>query len=514
MRMNYLRAFKRSVKRFSNKTAIHCLDGNEYTYAELDSRTNALAAGLDERLGEKRTASLLCNGLAAIEMMIAAQKRRQANAQLSFRGAATELEYMIETAEADALIFDEANAEMAQKLLEARDFEAAISVGDTLLENSLVEPYEELITTATSTYETNSSAESESAILYTSGTTSKPKAVLQDQGRAWKASHQAALEMSLDPQDTALIVTPWYHDVTTVAWIFPHLQVGATLVPHPEFDPEQTLANIEAHDATGLLAVPAQLTTMLDVQEEKQYNTNSLTYIRTGGAVVPGSLVERASEMLTENIHNTYGLTEGFANLTHAYPYEQQEQPGTVGSESFIWEVRVVEAEDPTTDPDPAATVDRGETGEILGRGPFTDGYLDSPKEEEKLFVGDWIRTGDIARIDENGGLHIIDRIDNMIVTGGENVYPQEVEGVLQKHPDVYEAGVVGLPDDEWGQRLASVIVTDADLTADGLEEYCRADDTLADFKRPRVYVFTSESLPRTDTGTLRRTEVRERYFD
>jgi acyl-CoA synthetase (AMP-forming)/AMP-acid ligase II len=518
--MQDIRAFQRAVTRFGDRTALISESGKTLTYAELGRRTDALARAIDDRIGDGRTASLLDNGPAAVEMMIAAQKRGSANAQLSFRGAAGELCEMIRTADAEALVFDEANAEMAEKVLDRLDLDVALYVGDDEPDGASAERYEAAVESDETAVESPEAAyqavedpDAETGILYTSGTTSKPKAVLEDQRRVWLGASQVVMELGLDPNDIALVTTPWYHDVTTVAWIYPHLQVGATLVLQSAFDPPEMMELLETHDVTGLLAVPAQLEALLDVESEGSHDLSALSYIRTGGAVVSPSLVERVRERMTEGVHNTYGLTEGISNLSHAYPEEQLANPGTVGNASFNWELRVVEAAEPDEDPDPAAEVDRGQSGELIGRGPFVDGYIDSPEAEERLFVDhEWLRTMDVAHVDDDGGLHIVDRVDNMLVSGGENVYPQEVEMALEDHPAVRAAAVVGVPDDEWGDRIAAVVVAEG-VTPEDLEDHCLAHDELADFKRPRSYAITSDALPRSDTGTLLREEIRRSYF-
>ena len=321
------------------------------------------------------------------------------------------------------------------------------------------------------------------------------------------------MEQGLEPADVGLVTTPWYHDVTTVAWVYPHLQVGETLILQSQFDPEWTLSLLEAHDATRILAVPAQLEALLRARNAGSYDLSTLSAVRTGGAVVSPSLVERLRESMTEGVHNTYDLTEAIPNITYAYPDEQIENPGTVGHASFNWEVRVVEAVRVDERPDPEATVERGSSGELLGRGPFADGYLDNPAKEARVFVGEWLRTMDVARIDENGGLHIVDRVDNMLISGGENVYPQEVELVLEEHPDVDSAAVVGVPDERWGEKVVAVVAGDG-VTEAELKTYCIEHTHLASFKRPREYVVTNDALPRTDTGTLKWAAIRETYFD
>ena len=511
--MNYATAFQRVVQKFPDRVLVETLSGETHTYREVDRRTDALAAALDDRLGDGRCAALLRNGLPALETILTAQKRGRANVQLSFRATPKQLVHSIETADATGLIVDDENAEAAATALSDLDPDAVVHVGDDPCPLDAVEAYESL-TTPGPDYRVDTDDPAESGILFTSGTTGMPKAVPQTQEQTWLASTQVVMEHGLEPTDVGLVMTPWYHDVTMVAWMLPHVQVGAKLVPQPAFDPEGALEAIESHEATGILAVPAQLRAMIGVQREAGYDLDSLVRIRTGGAVVPPDLVPEAREVFEAEIHNTYGLTEGIASLTHAYPFEQDDNPGTVGTTAFVWEeVRVVEAADPPAEPDVEATVEPGETGEIVAKGPSTEGYLGNPEKTEKLYVDGWLRTGDVARVDDAGGLHVVDRIDNMLVSGGENVYPQEVELVLGRHDAVEEVAVVGLPDDDWGQKIAAIVVTTADIAEDDLDAYCLASDDLEDFKRPREYALTDEPFDRSETGTLDRAELRERFF-
>lgn len=180
-----------------------------------------------------------------------------------------------------------------------------------------------------------------------------------------------------------------------------------------------------------------------------------------------------------------------------------------------MWEIRVVNSAATADGFDPTDEVAAGETGEVIGRSPgMCRGYLDRPTATANLLVDGWLRTGDVARIDEDGFLYIVDRVDNMIISGGENVYPQEVEEVLATHESVEEVAVVGLDDDVWGQRIAAVVRTsDSELDSDTLDEFCQNNDDLANFKRPREYTISDRALPRTDTGKIRREAVHNEFF-
>jgi acyl-CoA synthetase (AMP-forming)/AMP-acid ligase II len=512
--MNSADAIDRSIDWYSETTAVVAAEsGQTRTYADLDDRSTRLANALAARVGDRRVATLTVNGIPAIETMLASQKRGLANVHLPFRSSWGSLVSMLGPTGAEALIFDDATADTAVRVLEESDLAVGLHAGEARVDRADVESYEAVVESA-ATAPPEPDPRHEFGVFYTSGTTSTPKAVLFDQEQMWLGSTQDVMEMGIEPVDTALVCSPWYHMVTNNAWILPHLQAGATQVVLPDFDPHDVLSSIEAHEITGVLAVPTQLRALIAAQREKGYDVDSLSYLRTAGAPVSATLVEAVSDHLTEAVFNTYGLTEGGANLTFAHPSLQAEHPGTVGVASYMWEVRVVETAPPDEDPDPSAVVDPGEVGEILGRSPgMCEGYLDNPEATERLFVDGWLRPGDVAEVDADGNLYIVDRVDNMILSGGENVYPAEVRSVLETHDQVEESVVLGIPDDQWGERVASVVRVEGEVGEADLDAYCKRHENLADFKRPREYVLIDDSLPRTETGTVKREQLRAEYF-
>ena len=512
--MKLREAFARSVRCYRDEIAIITDSGRSLTYGTLDQRSTRLSNALQQQIGDQRCAVLALNGLPAIESMLANNKRGVGTVQPSYRAPVSELTRMVETAKAKALLFDDANAETALELLERADISVAFHAGDRDIDHELVEPYEPTVTNADDDPDSPRPVGDECGVLYTSGTTSVPKAVPFTQEQLWYGAIQVVMEHGIDETDTALCTTPWYHMVTTDAWLYPHFLAGATVVLQRSFDPTEALALIEEYEVSGLLAVPTQLKKLISVQRETALDVDSLEYIRTAGAIVTESLIEGASKHLTDQVYNTYGMTEAGPNLTFAHPSVQKEHPGTIGKASFSWELRVVETVSIDEHPDPETTVDAGKRGEIIARGPgMSAGYIDNPEAESKTYFDGWLRTRDVATVDEDGYLYIVGRVDNMIVSGGENVYPAEVESTLERHPDVEEVCVFGLDDEQWGEVVAAVVVTDSDLTAEELDKYCFETESLADFKRPREYAVTTNSLIRTETGTVNRSELIEKHF-
>ncbi|MUV61422.1 class I adenylate-forming enzyme family protein, partial [Halobacterium sp. CBA1126] len=470
-----------------------------------------------DAVGDAPVAVLALNSPAAADAMIAGHKRGSPTVQLSFRGSAGELVDMVETAGADALLFDDANADTAVDVIDGADLSVGFHAGSADVDHPDVVSYEEARDAAASTLPEHLPRDGKTNVFYTSGTTSAPKAVAFDGEQMWTGAYQGVMEHGIDQTDLAVVTTPWYHMVTSDAWLYPHWLAGATTLLHESFDPEEVLEFVDEEGATGLLAVPTQLSLLNDVQasEGGAYDTSSLSYIRTGGSIVTEELIERTTEHLSEQLYNTYGMTEGGPNFTFAHPSVQDDHPGTIGKESFSWELRVVETAPVTEHPDPEAEVDPGEQGEIIARGPgVPDGYIDNPEAEEKTFFEGWLRTRDVAEVDEDGFLYITDRVDNMFISGGENIYPAEVERAIDGHPAVAETLVFGRDDEEWGNKVTAIVVAEGDVDAEELDAFCRKHDSLANYKRPREYVIREEPLPRTDTGTVQRQQAIDEHFE
>lgn len=516
--MDYITAFEQSVSRTPDGVAIRNPGSDSCTYDELHQRTTDLALALDGLIGDARSGSLLDNGQSAIEILLAAYKRGVANVPLNTQSAPDQQVFILKNSDVDVLLFDDANRERAVEIIDWYGLDIAVHVGDAPVEldGVTVHSYESLLADVAADpddYETRGSA---GGIYYTSGTTGRPKGVIADQEKSWYASSQLIMDSAISPTDRALIATPLYHVVTAVSWTFAHLQANATLVPQQSFAPGQTLDLIEKYDITNVFMIPAQWEAVLDEQRAAPRDIDTIRQARTGGAPVDEEVVVEIRDEITENFYIIYGLTESVSNVTVGRPADQRRSPGTVGKATFNWETRVVESVDPAENPDPDTVIDPPGSGELLVRSVVgADGYLDRPEAEQDLFVNDWIRTGDIARIDEDRNLYIVDRVDNMIISGGENIYPQEVETVLSEHSDVTDAATIGVPHEKWGETVKGIVVpASADLTADELDRYCRDSDRLADFKRPRKYEFVEDELPRSPLGKLRRGVIRDKFSE
>lgn len=335
-------------------------------------------------------------------------------------------------------------------------------------------------------------------ILFTSGTTGDPKAVRLTRENLAASATASAFRLGVSPEDRWLCCLPVYH-MGGLAPAVRTVLYGTTLVVQEAFETQATQKALSEYDISGVSLVPTQLTRMLD---DGWSPPDSLGTVLLGGAPTPDSLVERA-EGQNLPVYPTYGLTETASQVATASPQQARTHTGTVGQPLVCSDVRIIDDGEP---------VERGERGEIVVDGPnVTPGYLD-PDRTATAF-GEWgFHTGDVGYRDEEGRLYVEGRQDDMILTGGELVAPADVREVLHSHPSVEDAAVVGLSDEEWGERVSALVVP-ADASEDvsqdtaQLRSYCR--DRLADFKLPKS-ILLAETVPYTASGTIDREKVRE----
>ncbi|MFC7096337.1 class I adenylate-forming enzyme family protein [Halobaculum marinum] len=335
-------------------------------------------------------------------------------------------------------------------------------------------------------------------MLFTSGSTGDPKLVSLTLGNVLASATASAFRLGVLPDDRYLATLSLHH-TGGVMPLYRATLYGTSVVLRREFDAGGAVDDIRAYDVTGVSLVPTMLSRMLDARGTLP---SCLRTVLLGGAPAPDSLIERCRNYSVP-VHPTWGMTETASQVTTARPKEAFDRVGTVGRPLFWTDVAVRNTEGTLLPP--------GETGELVVASPtVADGYYGNPTATAGAFTEDgWLRTGDVGYRDEDGFVYVLNRLDDRIISGGENVDPGEVTATLREHPGVDDAVVVGVPDDEWGERVAALVVrSDPDLSAATLESFCR--ERLAGFKLPRTVAF-AEELPRTVSGTVRRPEVRER---
>ncbi|MCT7657881.1 3-((3aS,4S,7aS)-7a-methyl-1,5-dioxo-octahydro-1H-inden-4-yl)propanoate--CoA ligase FadD3 [Mycobacterium deserti] len=341
-----------------------------------------------------------------------------------------------------------------------------------------------------------------SDILFTSGTTGRSKGALCAHRQSLDAPAAWAECGQLTSDDRYLCINPFFHNFGYKAGILACLQTGATLIPQLTFDPEATMRAVQEHRITVLPGPPTIFSTLLDHPKRHEYDLTSLRFSVTGAAVIPVVLIERMqAELDIDIVLTAYGLTEasGFGTMCRADD-DAVTVATTCGRPIADFELRI--------DNGTAA----GETGEVLLRGPNVMlGYLDDPEATAAAIDADgWLHTGDVGAVDENGNLRITDRLKDMYICGGFNVYPAEIEQVLARLDGVAESAVIGVPDERLGEVGKAFIVTKAGATLDEETVIAYAKQHLANFKTPRSVEFL-ESLPRNPGGKVVKPLLRER---
>ena len=463
------------------------------TYAQIDRRADALAAALQETGAQ--TVGIMCrNHRGFVESLIAAT-RIGANVLLlntSFAGPA--LAEVVSREEVDVVIYDEEFSETVDRALAQRpDATRIVAWTDDPLSHDVT--VEKLIDKYRGKHP--SSPESKGKlILLTSGTTGTPK------GARHSGGGLAELKAILDrvpwrTDKTVVVVAPMFH-----AWGFSQLVFAAsmacTVVTRRRFDPEATLELVDRHRAYGLCVVPVMFDRIMDLPDEvrHRYSGRSLRFATASGSRMRPDVVTRFMDEFGDIVYNNYNATEA-GMIATATPADLRAAPDTAGRPAVGTEVRILDAE--------FNEVPVGEVGQIFVRNSSAfDGYTSGTTKD---FHEGFMASGDLGRFDSDGRLFVIGRDDEMIVSGGENVYPIEVEKALMTHDEVAEAAVLGVDDEDYGQRLVAFVVLTAGATATPESLKAHVRDNLANYKVPRAIVSLDE-LPRNNTGKVLRREL------
>ncbi len=339
------------------------------------------------------------------------------------------------------------------------------------------------------------------AILYTGGTTGIPKGAMLTHENIQASVFNVAHYERSTPSDRALCFLPLNHVFGQIHIVGATVWSGGGLVLEPGFELQRVLEAINRHRVTKFLAVPTIYIRLLRLPDLRQ-QMSSVRYSFSAAASMAAEVVREWKARTGLDIYESYGMTESATMVTYNHYYRHV--VGSVGTPVNLVEVQIRDLE--------GNILEQGERGEICVCGPnITKGYLNNPEETEAAFWGDWFRSGDIGVMDEDGYVYIVDRLKDMIITGGENVYPREVEELLYTRPEVSECAVVGLPDQEYGERVTAFIVAQNGRAIDpvSLREYLKG--RLAAFKVPKEYI-TVEELPKSTAGKVLKKQIRKRY--
>jgi fatty-acyl-CoA synthase len=483
-----------------NKVAVVLPDsGERVTYRALADGAARVAGGL-AALGVgagDRVAVLALNGLHFLELLFACARLRSILVPMNYRLSEAELLWVAASAQPRAICYGsafDAQAHAVARATGARPVpiegpEAAVTGYEALHRSEPLPPASVAI-------------EEPWCILYTGGTTGRPKgAVLTHGSVLWNAIN-TNLSWSLREDDTAPVFTPMFHTGGLNVFTLPLLLLGGTLLLPSRFEPEAALRCIVEERATLLFMVPTMYQMLADCPGFAGADLSAVRWAISGGAPCP----ERLYHVFGSKVRvfkQGYGLTEVGPNNFATPDEDAGRKRGSIGRPTLFLRTRVVDSAGPDL---PA-----GQVGELLLSGPAVcAGYWRNPEDTAEAYDGEWFRTGDLVRYDDEGYYYVVDRKRDLIITGGENVYPAEVEEVLYSHPAVREAAVVGLPDELWGESVTAVLAVKPGLEVSGeeLSAACRA--RLAGYKVPRRFELWPE-LPKSAAGKIVRAEVRRR---
>lgn len=460
------------------------------TFAELRERSRRTACKLAAQgVASGDRVALLCrNGTHVPELIHALHYLGAVLVPLNTRLTASELAYQVEDAGCRLLVYDEAFQAQAAELGERLPALAHISV-PALRQLS---PLEEV------PLKSEIDSEDLHTIMYTSGTTGYPKGVLLTFGNHWASAVGSALNLGLQESDRWLASVPLFH-ISGLSILMRSVIYGIPAVIHENFDPEAANRAIIEEGVTIVSVVSNMLMRMIDALGEQRY-PESFRCMLLGGGPAPLPLLEACREKGVP-VFQTYGMTETSSQIVTLPPEYSLSKLGSAGKPLFLSELRIMKD---------GAEAPPNTEGEIAVRGPnVTKGYLNRPDATEEAIRGGWLYTGDIGYVDEEGFLYVLDRRKDLIISGGENVYPAEVESVLMSHPAILEAGVTGADDERWGQvPIAFVKFRGGEAPAEEeIRSFCA--ERLAKFKVPKR-VFAVDALPRNASNKLLRRELNQ----
>jgi acyl-CoA synthetase (AMP-forming)/AMP-acid ligase II len=519
----YLAGVRRNSLRFASRPALHDpASGRRWTYAQLWEDSGRLAAGF-AAFGVRAEDVILfdlLNGPEFALIWIAAQRLGAIAAPLNFRLAAGEVAHVLDDSRPAAFIFDSSVATVAaDALARAEHTPHLLAVADTEdwsrgLPRGQAMAFDELFLDASTPPPPtpDRSIYAETTRLYTSGTTGLPKGVSLPDVVEVLSAHDVIMHFPLAPEDRTLNMTPWFHRGGLYSGgPNPVFYVGAEAVPMRAFDPATVLDWVAEHGLTFLIGAPTNLALLSAEQQSRPRDLSSLNGIVTMGAPLEREACLRYQRLLTPRIFNGYGTTEAFWN-TFLRPPDLPEHAGSAGRACTDDDVAVVRVyEDAFAAPEDLAAQDNQEIGEVIVRSVKSGyAYVNNDEEQAARFRDGWLYIGDLATWDAEGYVTIVGRKDDMIISGGENVHPTQVETILNEHPGVADSIVVGVPDERWGELVvAYVIRRDPALEIGALEAHAHNHPMLAGYKRPRAYRFVEE-IPLTATGKKLHYKVRE----
>ncbi len=510
----YHRSLLPAIENYAEKEAF--FDGDYVgTYAQHGDRVMRLCSALAGELGVTRSdrfAVMATNSHQFLELYHAAFLGAGVINPLNLRLAGKELDYILRDSGSEVIFVDAFFAGLVAQAMEMSEEPTSIRhvvlIGEGDVPHDI--GYEDLLASVEPRVPDEPEEEDQVVLMYTGGTTGLPKGVVLDNRAEVLNLYHVGMVVGFDPEAVYLHQTPMFH-AASMGGILGTPTTGGSSVFMPLFDPGQALDLIEGHHVTQTVMVPTMVAMLFDHPDFSPDRLASLQMLTYGASPMPAATLERLFEALPDvEITQGYGMTECSALLTWLDEVDHRRGGPRLGSAG-----RAVEGVSLSIRDDNGDEVPRGGTGEVCARGGnFMQGYWNKPDATDEAFRGGWYHTGDAGYIDDEGYLFLVDRVKDMIVTGGENVYSAEVESALSKHPAVDQVAVIGIPHETWGEQVHAIVVVaaDAQVTEDEIREFAR--EHIAGYKVPKSVEFRTEPLPLSGALKVLKRELRAPYWE
>lgn len=486
--------------------------GRQYTWNEVAGRVARLAGALQSNglnVGD-RVGILSLNSDRYYETIFAIPWAGYCVVPLNTRWALPENAYATSDSESRVLLFDDAFTDQARTLLEdSAQMLAAVYMGEGDCPD-WASDYESLIAANTPASMSGRSGDDMAGIFYTGGTTGFPKGVMQSHAAIWASAMGAMPAFAMNRNSAYLHVAPMFHMADFAGTMNTTICCGTNVILQ-SFEPGEVLKTFAEQGVTHSLLVPAMIKMVLNHPDAPKADVSTLECLLYGASPMPAAALEQCMAMWpTVGLAQAYGQTElapVVTTLTMADHREGGDKLRSAGRPTPVSDVRIVD--------DEGNDCPLKSSGEIAVRGPHTMiGYWNKPEETAKALQQGWVFTGDAGYFDEEGYLYIVDRVKDMVVTGGENVFTTEVENAVISHPAVMDVAVIGIPHEEWGEAVHAIVILHPDNPVDeeALIKHCRA--LIAGYKLPKSVSFQSDPLPLSGAGKVLKTELRKPYWE
>ena len=507
----YHRQLIPAVERNGSKIAL--VDGPyKATYEQNLERACRLANALGSELGVKRddrVGILALNSHAFVELYQACFLGGGIINGLNIRLAPKELEFIMQDSGTKVVLTDAMFAPVIEKIRpNLPDLEKVVLIGEGDAAHDV--RYEDLLSAGSANVPPETD-ESDPAILnYTGGTTGLPKGVLIDQRAATLHNYRVFLSIGLDKDQVYLNQTPMFHAASLFSCIGLHT-LGASLVTIPMFEPKAVMDAVETNEVTGTTMVPTMIGMLLNHPDFSAERLKTMRLMAYGASPMPEALLAKLMQVLPQiELYQAYGMTEATAVTTVLTPEDHKR-----GGDLLRSAGRAVIGVSLTIQDPEGNILPPGEVGEVcMTSGSYLREYWKRPKETAEVFRGGWYHSGDAGYLDEDGYLFLVDRVKDMIVTGGENVYTSEVENAVAKHPAVAQCAVIGIPSERWGEAVHAIVVLHEGATATEDEIIAHTRDWIANYKVPKSVEFRAEPLPLSGAMKVLKRELRAPYWE